>query len=120
MKKALKIAASYIIVILIALMMAVNYQMFVFPNRFAPAGLNGIFTMIQHVLGIKLSHTTIVLNVPLAIASYFLSPTSKTNLNPKSICSLSSIHAIVLTFHPRSFAYVLPAWKIFPWMNSIG
>jgi uncharacterized membrane-anchored protein YitT (DUF2179 family) len=46
---------SYAMVVLIALMMALNYQLFVFPNTFAPAGLNGIFTMIQHVLGFKLS-----------------------------------------------------------------
>ena len=58
---------SYLMVIGIALMMALNYQLFVFPNSFAPAGLNGIFTMIQHVLGFKLSYTSIILNVPLAI-----------------------------------------------------
>jgi uncharacterized membrane-anchored protein YitT (DUF2179 family) len=57
---------------LIALMMALNYQLFVFPNSFAPAGLNGIFTMIQHVLGFKLSYTSIILNVPLAIIVFFV------------------------------------------------
>ncbi len=62
---------SYGMVVLIALMMALNYQLFVFPNKFAPAGLNGIFTMIQHVLGFKLSYTSIILNVPLAILVYF-------------------------------------------------
>jgi len=62
---------SYGMVVLIALMMALNYQLFVFPNRFAPAGLNGIFTMIQHVLGFKLSYTSIILNVPLAIIVFF-------------------------------------------------
>lgn len=67
----LKKTVSYLMVILIALMMALNYQLFVFPNSFAPAGLNGIFTMIQHVLGFKLSYTSIILNVPLAIWVYF-------------------------------------------------
>ena len=62
---------SYIMVVLIALMMALNYQLFVFPNRFAPAGLNGIFTMIQHILGFKLSYTSIIINVPLALIVYF-------------------------------------------------
>jgi uncharacterized membrane-anchored protein YitT (DUF2179 family) len=62
---------SYAMVVLIALMMALNYQLFVFPNRFAPAGLNGIFTMIQHVLGFKLSYTSIILNVPLALIVFF-------------------------------------------------
>lgn len=67
----LKKTVSYLMVLLIALMMALNYQLFVFPNSFAPAGLNGIFTMIQHVLGFKLSYTSIILNVPLAILVYF-------------------------------------------------
>ena len=67
----MKKAVSYLIVVLVALVMALNYQLFVFPNSFAPAGLNGIFTMIQHVFGFKLSHTSIILNVPLAIAVFF-------------------------------------------------
>lgn len=66
-----KKVVSYLMVILIALMMALNYQLFVFPNSFAPAGLNGIFTMVQYVFGFKLSHTSIILNVPLAIIVYF-------------------------------------------------
>jgi uncharacterized membrane-anchored protein YitT (DUF2179 family) len=67
----LKKAVSYLIVLGVALVMALNYQLFVFPNSFAPAGLNGIFTMIQHVFGFKLSHTSIILNVPLAILVFF-------------------------------------------------
>lgn len=68
----MKKVVSYLMVVLIALMMALNYQLFVFPNRFAPAGLNGIFTMIQHVMGFKLSYTSIILNVPLAILVFFV------------------------------------------------
>lgn len=68
----MKKAVSYMMAIGIALIMALNYQLFVFPNSFAPAGLNGIFTMIQHVLGFKLSYTSIILNVPLAIVVFFV------------------------------------------------
>ena len=67
----MKKVVSYLIVVLVALMMALNYQLFVFPNSFAPAGVNGIFTMIQYALGFKLSHTSIILNVPLAILVFF-------------------------------------------------
>lgn len=83
MKKILKIAASYGLVLLVALMMALNYQMFVFPNSFAPAGLNGVFTMIQHVFGFKLSYTTIILNVPLALISFFV------NSRPRALRTLT-------------------------------
>lgn len=68
----MKKVISYIMVLVIALIMALNYQLFVFPNRFAPAGLNGIFTMIQHVLGFQLSYTSIILNIPLAIVVFFV------------------------------------------------
>lgn len=70
-RTTVKKAISYFMVLLIALIMALNYQLFVFPNSFAPAGLNGIFTMIQYVLGFKLSYTTIIINVPLAIIVFF-------------------------------------------------
>ena len=83
MKHTVKIVLSYLIVILIALMMAFNYQLFVFPNRFAPAGLNGLFTMLQHLFGFKLSYTTIFLNVPLAVVSYFI------NSKPRALRTLT-------------------------------
>lgn len=83
MKNKLKVIVSYCIVVLVALMVAINYHLFVFPNRFAPAGLNGLFTMLQHVFGFKLSYTTIIMNVPLAIAAYFI--TSK----PRALRSLT-------------------------------
>ena len=34
---------SYAMVVLIALMMALNYQLFVFPNTFAPAPISTLF-----------------------------------------------------------------------------
>lgn len=83
MKNTLKIAASYVMVIMAALVMAFNYHLFVFPNSFAPAGLNGIFTMLQHLFGIKLGYTTIILNVPLAIAAFFI------NSKPRALRTLT-------------------------------
>ena len=83
MKNSLRIAASYAIVVVIALMMALNYQLFVFPNSFAPAGLNGALTMIQHVFHFKLSHTSIILNIPLAIVSFFI------NSRPRALRTLT-------------------------------
>ena len=72
MKGKMKIAVSYIMVLLVALVMALNYQLFVFPNSFAPAGVNGLLTMIQYMLGIKLSFASIVINIPLALVCFLL------------------------------------------------
>ena len=63
---------SYSMVLVIALIMALNYTLFVFPNSFAPAGVNGIFTMVQKLFGFKLSFTSILLNLPLAIIVFFV------------------------------------------------
>lgn len=67
-----KKVVSYLLVIALGLVLALNYQFFVFPNNFAPAGLNGIFTMIQYLFGFKLSNASLILNIPLYIVVYFL------------------------------------------------
>ena len=62
---------TYAVIVLIAVIAAVNYEIFVFPNKFAPAGLNGICTMIQHVAGISVGYLSLIINIPLAIWVYF-------------------------------------------------
>ena len=68
MKKVL----TYAVIIAIALVAALNYELFVFPNGFAPSGLNGLCTMIQHIWGISLGYLSLLINIPLAVAVYFL------------------------------------------------
>lgn len=72
MNSKAKVVVSYGLILLAALVMAVNYQLFVFPNSFAPSGLNGLFTMLQHIFGFKLSYASILLNLPLAVVAFFL------------------------------------------------
>ena len=61
---------TYLAVALVALAAAVNYELFVFPNQFAPSGINGICTMIQYVTGISVGYLSLLINVPLAIWCY--------------------------------------------------
>ena len=61
---------TYCVIVALALICALNYQLFVFPNQFAPSGLNGICTMIQHVFGISVGYLSMLINIPLAIAVY--------------------------------------------------
>ncbi len=67
MKKAL----TYLVIALIALVCALNYEIFVFPNAFAPSGLNGLCTMIQHIWGISVGYLSLIINIPLALLVYF-------------------------------------------------
>ena len=62
---------TYAVIVIIAIVAAVNYEIFVFPNKFAPAGLNGICTMIQHVAGISVGYLSLIINIPLAVWVYF-------------------------------------------------
>ena len=66
-----KKAVTYLLIVGLALLNATSYQLFIFSNRFAPAGLNGICTMIQHIFGINVGYLSLIINVPLAVWTYF-------------------------------------------------
>ena len=61
---------TYLVIGAVAVLAALNYQLFVFPNKFAPAGLNGICTMIQYLTGISVGYMSLLINIPLAIFVY--------------------------------------------------
>ena len=68
--KGMKKVLTYGVIMIIAFICALNYEMFIFPNRFAPAGLNGICTMIQHITGINIGYLSLLINIPLAVWVY--------------------------------------------------
>lgn len=61
---------TYSVIVFLALGAAINYEVFIFPNQFAPSGLNGICTMIQHMTGISVGYLSLLINLPLAIWCY--------------------------------------------------
>lgn len=67
---ALKKVWTYFVIVFVALVASLNYELFVFPNQFAPSGLNGICTMIQHTTGISVGYLSLLINVPLAMWCY--------------------------------------------------
>ena len=72
MKSKLSGISSYVVVIAMALLLAVNYHFFIVENNFAPAGLNGIATMIQYKTGFSISYFSLIANIPLCIFTFFL------------------------------------------------
>ena len=62
---------TYFVIALVALAAALDYELFVFPNAFAPSGINGICTMIQYISGISVGYMSLLINVPLALIVYF-------------------------------------------------
>lgn len=63
---------AYILVSLIAAIDAWVSVIFVYPNSFAPAGVHGFTTMIQHALGFSAGYTFLLVNIPMLIAAFFL------------------------------------------------
>lgn len=66
----LKKSLTYLVICAVALLEALSYELFVFPNQFAPSGLNGICTMVQYVTGISVGYLSLLINIPLALWVY--------------------------------------------------
>ena len=63
--------ANYVIISVLAVVMAFNYKLFIVPNDFAPAGLSGIGTMIQYKLHFSIGWFSLIINVPLCLLAFF-------------------------------------------------
>ena len=63
--------AQYAVTVLLATVMAFNYILFIVPNAFAPAGLNGIATMVQYKLGFSIGWMSLIINIPLCVFAFF-------------------------------------------------
>ncbi len=70
MKKK-NIIFSYGVVLAMACLMALNYRILILENAFAPAGLNGIATMIQYKLNFSVGYMSLLINVPLCVLAFF-------------------------------------------------
>lgn len=62
---------TYLVIAGVGMIGALNYELFVFPNQFAPSGINGICTIIQHVFGVSVGSLSLLINIPLAALCYF-------------------------------------------------
>lgn len=63
-----KIVVDYAVLVAMAILMALNYQIFILQNAFAPSGINGLATMIQYLFNFSVGYFSLIINVPLAIA----------------------------------------------------
>lgn len=66
-QKTKKIFVEYSIIMGLAFCMALIYEVLIFPNSFAPAGINGLATIIQHLFGFSVGYMSIIINIPLVI-----------------------------------------------------
>lgn len=69
--KTLDSICAYLYICLAATLLAFVYQLFIVKNSFAPAGLNGIATMIQYKTGFSIGFMSLIINIPLCTFAYF-------------------------------------------------
>lgn len=70
-QKARRLFADYSIMVGLAVLMALNYQVFILHNAFAPAGINGLATMVQYLFRFNIGYMSLIINVPLAVFVFF-------------------------------------------------
>ncbi len=63
---------QFVVVVLLGVLLAFNYILFINPNNFAPAGINGIAVMIQYKFNFSVGYMSLIINVPLCIFAFFL------------------------------------------------
>lgn len=61
-----------LLMVLLAILFACNYELFIVKNNFAPAGFNGIGTMIEYLFHFDIGYFTILVNAPLCLLAFFL------------------------------------------------
>ena len=62
---------QFVVVVLLGVLLAFNYILFINPNNFAPAGINGIAVMIQYKFNFSVGYMSLIINVPLCIFAFF-------------------------------------------------
>ena len=57
--------------VVLAVLFAFNYELFIVKNHFAPAGVNGMATMIQYKFGFSIGYFSLIVNIPLCLFAFF-------------------------------------------------
>ncbi len=103
--KRIKSITEILLIIMMAAFSAFNYAIFIFPNRFAPAGLDGICTMFQDITGINIGYSSLVINIPLLIVAYITLSRDYAIKNIAFILSFSLVSALLSKIDLSAFHY---------------
>lgn len=95
LKRIAKTTLEYAGILLLAILSAFTYHLFIVKNNFAPAGLSGVATMIQYKTGFSIGYMTLLFNIPLCIFAYFL-VSKKFALRSFFYCLVYSIAYLIL------------------------
>lgn len=71
-KKILKAVWECFLLVLLALLGALIYTIFIAPNNFAPSGIIGFATMVQYVFGFEVGLLSLIVNLPILLIAFFI------------------------------------------------
>lgn len=79
----------YVAIVFLAAMDALVSIIFIYPNEFAPVGIQGFTTMIQYLMGISVGYIYSLINAPMLIIAFFVLNKSYSFKNLSYIISFS-------------------------------
>lgn len=94
-----------VLIALLGAASAVNYAVFIFPNRFAPAGIDGICTMVQDLTGVSIGYLSLLVNIPLLIVAYIWLNRDYAVKNTVFILSFSVVAAVLSEMDLSAVSY---------------
>ncbi|MBR2340550.1 MAG: YitT family protein [Clostridia bacterium] len=107
---------EYGFIVLAAIASTLTYLLFIVNNRFAPAGVGGILTMIQYKTGVNLGAMTLLVNLPLCIGAFIFTDrefAKKTSVfcvaDGFSYLALSRIDLSAFAYNAGGVDVILPA-----------
>ena len=102
--KKFRSALSYPLMIVFAIIHAFAFKIFIFPNDFAPSGVDGILTMIQYLTGTNIGYLSLLVNIPFIIwGAFYLKPSYLV----KTTIYFVSFSLIMISFNYIPFPEVL-------------
>lgn len=104
--KILKRLAVYFLIATVAMLSACNYAYFIFPNRFAPAGLDGVCTMIQDLTEVSIGYLSLLVNLPLIALAFFLLNKDFALKSAVYVFSFSLCSILLREWMPSDFGYL--------------
>lgn len=105
---------DYSVIVILAVLHAFEYILFIIGNKFAPAGVSGIATMIQYKLGISIGYVFLIANIPLCLFAYFKADKSYA-IKTMVFCTVYSVSYLILQRFDFSFIqYIADTDTIFP------
>lgn len=70
-KETSKHSMEYFSIVILAIIFALTYELFIVKNRFAPSGVSGIATMVEYKFNFSIGYLSLIINIPLCIWSFF-------------------------------------------------